>query len=374
MSATGTIKFRVQTADVNNPAYDISADAQKDSFVVGGGVDRQVMVRDTTKSNGFGLVNAPVVQRLEEWVPQLTPVDNNWRGVCYSPELDRYVSVASNGTNNRVMTSADAVTWVIGVTPSPDKNWIAVIWVGAPLMLYVAVGENGIMTSPDGFTWTNQVIPSASGWHDIVWADTLNGGNGLLVAVAWSGHPNQVMTSPNGVNWTLQTTPFNAQWEGIGWSHQLGMLVAGADSGTATSRIMRSTNGTAWTLDVIPNIALGAWYDFIYSPEWTLFVALNHDATGPMLLRSADGVTWLAGAGGFANSWRCMCYAPELGIVVVLSSTGRMMISTDGIRLFGTRYLETLDWQEVIWVSSKRKFVAVAMTGVGARVMTCTVD
>ena len=43
------------------------------------------------------------------WVLSSTS-DNNWRSVCWSPQLLIFVAVSSNGTN-RVMTSSNGINW-----------------------------------------------------------------------------------------------------------------------------------------------------------------------------------------------------------------------------------------------------------------------
>jgi hypothetical protein len=45
------------------------------------------------------------------------------------------------------------------------------------------------MTSPDGITWTIRTSAADNDWRDVTY------GNGLFVAVAYSGTGNRVMTS-----------------------------------------------------------------------------------------------------------------------------------------------------------------------------------
>lgn len=298
-----------------------------------------------------------------EWEPQFTPVDNNWRSICHSEVLNLYVAISSNGTLNRVMTSTDSETWVIGTTPSPERNWVKVIRV-EELGLFIAVGENGIMTSPDGFAWTLQTVPSASGWHDVDWSPELQ----LLTAIAWSGHPNQVMTSLNAVNWVLRTTPLDAQWESIRWCPDLHLWLAGADSGTVTNRVMRSTTGLTWTLCTIPSIANSAWYTILPIPDGPV-ILLNRSTNALVSLSTIDGITFIPMAGGFATQWNCAAYSAELALAIAISTQGRIMATEDFQRWKMVGYGETADWQDVIWVDSAHKFVSVGQSGVGSRIM-----
>jgi len=73
-----------------------------------------------------------------------------------------------------------------------------------------------------------------------------------------------------------------------------------------------------------------------------------------------------------ANSWRSICWSPELGIFCAVSFSGtndRVMTSVDGI-LWTSRTTPNLDWNKVCWASGLGLFCAVANTGSGDRVMT----
>jgi hypothetical protein len=56
ISTVGTIKQRHQTAVANNPAYDISATVQKDSYVLASGAgDGFALVKDSAQGDGWGV-------------------------------------------------------------------------------------------------------------------------------------------------------------------------------------------------------------------------------------------------------------------------------------------------------------------------------
>lgn len=83
------------------------------------------------------------------WLSSNTPVNNNWYGVAWSPELGLFAAVAGSGTGNRVMTSPDGINWTVR-TSAADNDWRAVTW-SPELGLFVAVGISGtgnrVMTS-----------------------------------------------------------------------------------------------------------------------------------------------------------------------------------------------------------------------------------
>ena len=86
---------------------------------------------------------------VSNWTIRTSAADNNWRSVCWSPELTLFVAVAYSGTGNRVMTSPDGINWTIR-TSAADNNWFSVCW-SPELTLFVAVANTGtgnrVMTS-----------------------------------------------------------------------------------------------------------------------------------------------------------------------------------------------------------------------------------
>jgi hypothetical protein len=64
------------------------------------------------------------------------------------------------------------------------------------LGLFCAVSDTGtgnrVMTSADGITWTSRTSAANNGWFSVTWAKEL----GLFCAVSYTGTGNRVMTSP----------------------------------------------------------------------------------------------------------------------------------------------------------------------------------
>ena len=55
--------------------------------------------------------------------------------------------------------------------------------------------SDGVVTN-EGITWTSRTSAVDNVWYSICY------GNGLFVAVSYSGTGNRVMTSPDGITWT----------------------------------------------------------------------------------------------------------------------------------------------------------------------------
>ena len=148
-----------------------------------------------------------------------------------------------------------------------DNNWVDICWADN-LHLFVAISNTGsnnrIMTSPDGITWTSQISPADYNWTSICWSSQLN----LLVAVSSSGTGNRVMTSSNGINWTLRNTPVDNNWTSVCWSNELNLFVTVSNS-DSNNNVMTSSNGILWQLQSTPNNLLvgNNSYNSLYSIE-----------------------------------------------------------------------------------------------------------
>ena len=252
--------------------------------------------------------------------------DNNWISVCWSPELRIFVAVASGGTN-LVMTSPDGITWTGRESSNETNTWFSVCW-SSELGIFAAVslgGTNQVMTSPDGTTWTGRVAANESiapyQWFSICWSPQL----GLFAAVAQSGTNDRVMTSPDGINWTSRTSPTN-NWESICWSPELGLFAAVA--WTETDRVMTSPDGINWTGRVSPSIS---WDTICWCNKLGLFVALAF-AESNRVMTSPDGINWTGRVSAHETGFRrpSVCWSPELGLVVAVyeNNTNRVMISS----------------------------------------------
>ena len=214
-----------------------------------------------------------------------TVVDNNWRSICWSPELGIYVAVGDTGTGNRVMTSPDGLNWT--AQTAPDNDWRSVCW-AASVGLFVAVGISGtgnrVMTSPDGVAWTLRSSPADNAWVSVCWSPELS----LFVAVSATGVSNRVMTSPNGVTWSIRTTPVDNAWRGVCWSASRALFVAVADTGTG-NRVMTSPDGLNWA--VRTSAADNGWQSVCWSHELAQFAAVANTGTSNRVM-TAYGCTY----------------------------------------------------------------------------------
>ena len=263
------------------------------------------------------------------WTYGTTPDSKFYRSITWSHQLNLFVAVSSDSSSStqRVMTSSNGITWTLQTTP--DKLWWNVCW-SAELGIFVAVARynvsfgsgNLVMTSTNGTTWTSQTSPADYNWSAVVWSPQLS----LFVAVANTGGGNNVMTSPNGLNWTLRSCPSNS-WNTLTWSPQLGLFVAMAASGAvdANNKAMTSPDGINWTARSTANSPFQLNYgQVIWIAEIGLFVAAAPGTTGSgnkYVAYSSNGINWLFTSPlPNGNNYANISWSPELSMLVMTAA------------------------------------------------------
>ena len=119
--------------------------------------------------------------------------------------------------------------WIIRQGTGNYPSWTSVCY-GNGLFVAVAYSGTGnrVMTSPDGINWILRTSAADNSWSSICY------GNGLFVAVAASGTGNRVMTSPDGINWTARTPAANNSWSSVCYANDLDLFVAVGKSASVT--------------------------------------------------------------------------------------------------------------------------------------------
>ena len=169
------------------------------------------------------------------WTLRASAVLGNWMDITYGNE---FVAVSYDG-GHKVMTSPDGIAWTAQAAATnnnaSDNQWFGVTYGNS---LYVAVSRSGtnnrVMTSSNGITWTSRTSASNNNWYDVTY------GNGVFVAVSYDGIGNQVMTSTDGSNWSTRNSlsGVSNNWRSVTYGG--GLFVAVSESGT--NQVM--TSGT----------------------------------------------------------------------------------------------------------------------------------
>lgn len=328
------------------------------------------------------------------WTQRSTPTASNnfWRGLCYSPELGRFVAVggvnAAGTSSVRVMTSDDGgETWTLRDTGITGANpWNDVCWAPA-LNLFIAVRDTGVdrvMTSPDGITWTARSASSARLWASVAWSPTLT----LAVAAGFNaGGSGRLMTSPDGVNWT-DVAVTNRTYANVRWSAALGLFIASAVTANASAGdMLTSPNGTVWTNHESPAVgtavdptgasSLGG-HGLAVSDDLPLITQVLSSNSDP-ILTSPDGSTWTQQT-IVGLSWRgCGWTDPTVGFVAVgnTSMAHQVAESLDGVTWSDYDPAPGTDepWRVVAYASDTRRVVVLAdnTNNDGLSVMTADV-
>ena len=300
------------------------------------------------------------------WTTRGSAANNNWEGLCWSPELSLFCAVANTGTGNRVMTSPDGITWTSRASPD-DIAWTSVCW-SPELGIFCAVASSGTqraMTSPDGINWTLRSTAETNNlWTSVCWAAEI----GLFCAVATGGTIRRIMTSPDGITWTSRTAPSGQEWFSVCWSPELRLLCAVASSGT--TRVMFSQDGITWTGITPP---AGGWRTVCWSPELSLFCATSW--TGGDVMTSVDAINWRwhTETVKLERSLRNVCWAAELGLFFGIAQSGvttLVMTSPDGINWTPRSTPTDRQWTPICWAPELGRLCVTGRIGTGDRVMT----
>ena len=99
-------------------------------------------------------------------------------------------------------------------------------------VVLVPLGVSSVaVAAPAGVDWTIRASAANNFWSSVAY------GNGLFVAVSYSGSGNRVMTSPDGITWTSRTSAADNNWRSV--TYATGLYVAVAATGTG-NRVMTS--------------------------------------------------------------------------------------------------------------------------------------
>jgi hypothetical protein len=168
--------------------------------------------------------------------------------------------------------------------------------------------------------------------------------------------------------WKLRKSPTDHNWYDIVWAPELSLFVAIAtDQG---SMVMTSSDGINWNTH--PAASDNSWISVSWSPFLKLFVAVASSGNGDRVMTSPNGINWTSRRSASDNSWRAIEWSPDLKLFAAVSTSGnadRIMTSPDGI-VWTTRLSPNNAWRAIEWSSELKIFVALASTGVGNRVMT----
>jgi hypothetical protein len=336
------------------------------------------------------------------WTSRTSAADNSWQSVTYGNGL--FVAVSSDGTGNRVMTTATSELVVTGddtrqtiagdatassafysmqmsgtsthetILDTSASTTNLTIETGKLTLATTTLSINGDYTNnatlnitAENTQWTSRTSAANNGWYSVTY------GNGLFVAVSDTGTNNRVMTSPDGITWTSRNAAADNAWRSVTYGNGIFVAVACGYycSDPEPNQVMTSPDGITWT----SHTAVGDddyWQSVTYDNG--LFVAVGDECywnigVGDCVMTSSDGVTWTSRTAAADNAWLSITH--NNGLFVAVSYTGtnnRVMTSPDGITWTSRTSAADNLWYSVTYGNGL--FVAVSENGSGDRVMT----
>jgi hypothetical protein len=272
-----------------------------------------------TTNSLFGVATGPAVLAVGQGSTVLTAplTADSWTVVSqwFSATLNAvaygngtFVAVDDVGTAH---VSADGLAWTshaTGASRLTDVHFAN----GTFVAVNPDVGSNqpGAYTSSDGTSWAAHNVPQ--GYTNVTYA----GGTWFA-----TGQGNGTIgTSPDANTWTAMSTAASGALSGLAFGN--GVYVIGFQVGN----VVRSTNGTTWSL---VNGSLPSFPAITFGNG--LFVSAGFNGA---IHTSPDGITWTARSSGtndaLGGSWfNGVTY--DSGQFVVLGTNGRILTSTDGI-------------------------------------------
>lgn len=210
------------------------------------------------------------------WTTVNAPTTGDWRSVCVSNELKRFVSCALN------------------LLPPPTP------FTYEPLIY-----------SNDGITWSTANVSTTYYLSNVIYTQEL----GLYTCITVSdpfltGTVYNVLYSSDGIDWNTTSASTYGFWISLCWSAELGLLVA---TNNDTNVIMKSSDSIVWTSANSPtyNISTIAW-----SPQLSMFMGTNFNYDP--IQYSTDLVTWQTlPYVGNTISWQ-----PSINSFMISSTTG----------------------------------------------------
>jgi uncharacterized delta-60 repeat protein len=208
-----------------------------------------------------------------EFAPLLPALKSPFQGVAGGSNL--WVAVGDEGS---IWTTPEpnAVPW--SKQASGTTNFLGVVrFLGGR---FVVGGRSGtILTSTDGATWSRFEDGTLSMVNEVAF------GNETFVAAGTGGF---VWTSANGVSWVRQNIPDAKELSGVVFDGGSFVAIDRSNSPVYT-RILSSTNGTAWNVEASgSNAPLGriAFHDGLY-------VAVVTSWSGLRIFTSRDRRNWI---------------------------------------------------------------------------------
>lgn len=244
-------------------------------------------------------------------------LEGNWKGICYSGKLGRFVAVGDDGAvaycdvkvtakfvafnRQKTVYSNNGIDWY------ESETWTSGFWKSVCYgnEMFVAYG----IYSADGVNWKRTMkIPTLLG-------PSVCYGNGKFFAISQEDQNGKsyVSYSDDGENWSSVSVIPQGGWQSVCYGG--GKFVA-----VGTKKAACSTDGTVWTEKTISD---KYWKSVCYGKKTFVAVGKNTAAY------STDGETWteVTGKPISDGNWQSVCYGNGQFVAV---GDKKVAYSTDG--------------------------------------------
>ncbi|MES3036759.1 MAG: hypothetical protein V4736_02540 [Bdellovibrionota bacterium] len=222
--------------------------------------------------------------------PEITTEDFYWSRVVWAK--DRYIALSEY---TGFATSKDGNTWTVFEGPFPAYDWYGAAWNGT---LFCIIGGRYFATSADGITWTGG---THSGGSSVAVSDMIWNGTIFCAPTQLYTGSTKILTSSNGTAWTTRTAP-NGVYYAIAWNGTVFCAVGGGVSGTTTNLCITSPDGITWTSQTMPTAGRR------FGVAWNGAVFCVTNGFNDEVLTSPNGITWTTGTmtgstGTYSLTW-----------------------------------------------------------------------
>ena len=256
----------------------------------------------------------PPPPTIDEINPGAPESETAYNDITWSSKLGLYVATGYRGTN-RARYSRNGKNW--SEVNIGSANWKAVCY-SPELSKFVSVYNKVTSISTTGTSgWVEHPQPA---WfkdlNDIKWYSE----KGLFIATSWRGSEGFVFDSPDGINWTPRKNSqgnFTPSY-GTAYSSELDLFVCPSGGSSTRTEVNYSSNGKDWT--PVPTGTSGTVYrpmnTVAYSPKLKKFVTSSYSISieieRPHLGISYDGVNWdFKGEGEEVNGYKKIIWVDE---------------------------------------------------------------
>ena len=231
------------------------------------------------------------------WNKSITVPNNiEWESVVWAN--DRFIACGeSNATStNRIIYSYDGLTWVNTNSLTVLNPWRKLCYapeINTTVCVASAISQGIIYSLTRGVSWGVATgYASSIFFRDVAWSPTLR----LFIAVAYSYTlvANSIYRSVDGINWTASFNLSNGfQWYSVCWAgYPINKFIVMASIGVGNQRSIYSNDGISWVQSTSTNtIPSNSWTSVIYNSYLKKIIAISFDGTN-RIITSDNGNQW----------------------------------------------------------------------------------